>query len=165
MASFNVNFQGRLGQDLKTLQNGSLTFSVAVDNHDKEKTTTWVTCFIANDNQRLFDRASKWLKKGSGVSVQGGLSLNNYTNKDGVQVTSLNVNVTDFDFTLSSGQRNDGQQAAQPAAAQSAPAMTTASTAAPAMTTNATAAPAKAAAQPAQTATAAAGDETSDLPF
>jgi len=107
MASLNVNFQGRLGGDIKTLENGSIVFSVAVDNHDKNKTTTWISCFIGQENKLPYERATKFLKKGSGVYIQGGLRLNIYTNKDNQQIPSLQCNVADFDFSLSSGKKEE----------------------------------------------------------
>lgn len=128
MASINANFQGRLGADIKTLDNGSLTFNVAVDNHDKNKTTTWVSCFISNDNKFVYERATKFLKKGSGVYIQGGIRLNTYTNKDNQQITTLQCNVADFDFSLSSGKKDSDGATEMPIVTNNAQAVTASQT-------------------------------------
>lgn len=110
MASINANFQGRLGQDPTIHVNGTLTFSVAVNNYKKDNvSTTWISCSVFPSNQFTYEKAKKFLKKGSSIYALGGLEMNSYTNKDGKEVSGLNCIVNDFDFVLSTQKKEEGE--------------------------------------------------------
>lgn len=109
-------FTGNLPRDAEQrfLTNGTsiVSFSVGVDSGfgDKKK-TTWVRASIFGDRGgKLLD----YLKKGQLVGVTGEVTMNEYTNKEGVKQSSLEVRVSDVSLL---GKRAEG--AGAPAQKQS----------------------------------------------
>lgn len=108
-------FNGHLGKDaeLKQTQNGDiLVFNVAntikwtdkTTNERKEK-TTWVSC-VSRQVALL-----QWLKKGTGVLIQGTPSVNAYLNKENQADAMLQCNVERLDFIGSAPTQQAPQQA------------------------------------------------------
>src|SRR2546423_13056981 len=104
MASFNkIIIVGYLGRDpeLRYTPQGTpvCDFSVATTERRKDKSgelqdvTTW---FRANAWNRQAEIASQYLKKGSQVYLEGVLTQNEYTDKEGNARTSLDVRVSDL---------------------------------------------------------------------
>lgn len=92
---------GRLGQDAEymTTQSGTgmLKFSVANNTgYGDKKQTNWFRCVMWGERgQKLVE----YLKKGTAVNVTGEVTMNTYeSKKDGVEVSSLQLNVRDLSF-------------------------------------------------------------------
>jgi len=91
-------FTGNLGKDGEqrfTTNGGSVvSFSVAVKSGYGDKTaTTWARCSLfGKQGEAVFP----YLKKGQLVGISGEARMNEYTNKEGVKQTSLEVNVRDL---------------------------------------------------------------------
>lgn len=94
---------GRLTRDAELRKTASglsvASFTVAVDDPRKNPDGTSNTLFM---NCTLFgqraDNFVKYTHKGSLVSVEGRLQQRKYTNKAGVQVTTIETVVDGFDF-------------------------------------------------------------------
>lgn len=110
-------FNGHLGKDaeLKQTQNGDIVvFNVAntikwtdkTTNERKEK-TTWVSC-VSRQVALL-----QWLKKGTGVLIQGSPSVNAYLNKENQADAMLQCNVERLDFIGSAPTQQAPQQQTQ----------------------------------------------------
>ena len=56
----------------------------------------------------------KYLKKGTGVNLEGRLTSGSYTNKDGVKVYTLEVTVEEIEFAESKKSSNGGDTSGQP---------------------------------------------------
>ena len=110
----NFNFTGNLGRDVEVRHTASGTaiasFSVPIKSGygDNEK-TSWVRCAIIG--KRAEGGLIQYLKKGQLVGISGELSVNVYTNKDGVEKTSVEVFVKEVDLLGSNNQAP--QQASQ----------------------------------------------------
>jgi single-strand DNA-binding protein len=99
-------------------------FSVAVNGRKKgangewEDETEWfrVVCF-----DRLADRAADWLRKGKKIFVEGRLKTRKYTDKDGVERTSVEVVASNF-VSIDRREGDEGGASAAPAQAASTPA-------------------------------------------
>lgn len=138
---------GHLGRDpeVRTFQNGNrvCNFSIATGESWKDKqtgerkqVTEWHNIVITNDS--LVDVASKYLKKGAKVFLEGKLKTRKYTDKDGAEKYTTEVVIEPFrgELTMldnkdensgSSPYDRDAQYQQQssksaPAAAKSAPA-------------------------------------------
>jgi single-strand DNA-binding protein len=120
MASFSqVNLLGNLGRDLETryTPNGTMnvSFSVATNrrwndsNGQQQERTTW---FNVTAWGNLADRVNKlaedrYLAKGTQVFVTGRLESREYTDRNGVSRSSLDVNA--IDILLAGGPREQGE--------------------------------------------------------
>lgn len=118
MGSFNkCTVVGYLGRDpeIRYLADGTAicNFSVATTEKRKDQTgepreiTTWFRVAVFG---RQADACNEYLSKGSQVYVEGRLSLNEYTDRDGNQRTSLEVRATDVQF-LNMKPKDDEQPA------------------------------------------------------
>jgi single-strand DNA-binding protein len=119
---------GNIGKDpeKRALPSGMAVtqFSVAVNGRKKgangewEDETEWfrVVCF-----DRLADRAADWLRKGKKVFVEGRLKTRKYTDKDGVERTSVEVIASNF-TSLDRREGDEGGASNSAAAAPAAPA-------------------------------------------
>lgn len=115
---------GRLTRDpelRKTASNLSFaSFSLAVDdsrkNPDGTKNTLFINCTIFRERA---DTLVKYTRKGSLISIEGKLQQRKYTNKAGVQVSTYEVIVDNFDFidTKGSAPAETSGYASQPEAA------------------------------------------------
>jgi single-strand DNA-binding protein len=104
--SFNkIIIVGNLGRDpeLRYTPQGTpvCNFSVATNERwrdtggETQERTTW---FRVATWRKLAEVANQYLKKGSQVYVEGRLAVREYTDRDGVLRTSLEVNATDIQF-------------------------------------------------------------------
>lgn len=96
---------GRLGRDPETRVSQSGTkvakFSVAVNRkfkRENEPVTDWFSC-VAFDKKADF--VDKYLKQGVRVAISGDLQNDNYTNKDGQKVYSVQIIVEEIEFAES----------------------------------------------------------------
>lgn len=96
-------FGGRLGRDAELNRMGTgdpvLNFSVAVDvgTRDNPK-TLWVECALFG---KRAEALSKYLVKGTKVTVSGRIGLDTFTSsKDGQTKTSLKLSVNEIDMHL-----------------------------------------------------------------
>ena len=65
---------------------------------------------------------AKYFKKGNKICIRGDLTLRSYVDNTGVNRTSADINVDDFDFVESAASRTATAQAAPAPAAPAAPA-------------------------------------------
>jgi len=94
MSSYNrITLMGRLGRDPDVRATGSgkkvASFSIATDNgYGENKSTDWhsITAW-----EKTAETAERFLKKGSAVLIEGRLTYEKYTNKQGVEVTAAKV--------------------------------------------------------------------------
>lgn len=81
-------------------------FSLAVDRkfkRDGEPTADFFNCICFG---KLAEFTEKYLRKGSKILVEGEIRNNNYTNKDGQTVYSVNVMVENMEFAESKSHTN-----------------------------------------------------------
>lgn len=109
-----VIITGRLGADpeLRYTQGGHAVtrFNLAVERNmgkDREKETDWLTV-VAWGKRAEF--AAEYLSKGRKILVQGNLKTGSYTNKDGFEVKTVEVQAEDIEFCDS---RPEGQSQSQ----------------------------------------------------
>ncbi len=113
--SFNkVILVGNLGRDpeLRYTPQGTpvCSFSMATNERRKDKNgemqdlTTWFKVTLWN---RQAETAAQYLQKGRPVYIEGRLRVEEYTDRDGKQRHSLEVNATDMQFI--GGGRNEGE--------------------------------------------------------
>jgi len=111
MASFNkITIVGHLGKDpeIRYLTDGTAVcnFSVATTEKRKDRsgemqeTTLWFRVSVWG---KQADAANQYLSKGRQVYIEGRLSQQEYTDKDGNRRTSLEVRATDVQFLGSRG--------------------------------------------------------------
>jgi|SRR5690625_868358 len=107
------NFTGNLGQDAETRFTRSgdavVSFSVAVKSGygDKEK-ITWARCSMFG---KRGEAVAPYLNKGQLVGINGEVTLNDWTDRDGMKRTSLEVRVNDLTLLGKrdgSGAQSDG---------------------------------------------------------
>jgi single-strand DNA-binding protein len=113
---------GNLGRDVETRQtaNGTTvaTFPIAVSSgYGDNKKTTWVRCALFG--KRAEGGLIQYLAKGTQVAVTGEISLNEFTDKEGQQRSSLELRVNELD--LIGGKPSQSNSAPQPAAANAGP--------------------------------------------
>lgn len=101
-----ISVAGRLGKDseLRVVgENSVLNFNVGSDvGFGDKKKTLWFSCAVWGKRATSLEQ---YLKKGQAVTVFGQLSTREYTNKEGANVTSLEVNVNDV--VLQGGKKED----------------------------------------------------------
>lgn len=106
MPSFNkITLLGHLGRDIETryLPDGTAvaSFSVATSEKKKDRNgetqdiTTWFRCTVFG---KLAELCGQYLSKGSLAYIEGRLSQNEYTDKNGNRRTSLEVKATEVQF-------------------------------------------------------------------
>lgn len=112
--SFNkIIVVGNLGRDpeLRYTPQGSAvcSFSIATNEKKRDKAgelqdiTTW---FRVTTWNKQAETASKYLTKGSSVYIEGRLKIEEWTDRDGKNRYTLEVNATDLHF-IGSGGRNE----------------------------------------------------------
>jgi len=111
------NFTGNLGSDadMKTLSSGDaiVNFNVAVKaGYGDKATTTWVRCSIFGKRGEV---VAQYLTKGTQVGIVGEAQLRPWTDKDGVEKSSLEVRVNDLTLLGSKDRDQAPRQAAQQA--------------------------------------------------
>ena len=117
MPSFNkIVIVGHLGRDpeIRYLPDGTAVCSFSVATSEKSKRggetqdiTTW---FKINAWGKQGEACNQYLAKGSLAYIEGKLSLNEYTDKDGNKRTSLEVRANDVQF-LDRKPQGDGRPA------------------------------------------------------
>ena len=70
-------------------------FSLAIDNEDKNKTTSFIDCLVWNTSAETF---CKYTHKGSTISIVGRLNQRTFTRKDGTNASVVEVQVDTFYF-------------------------------------------------------------------
>jgi single-strand DNA-binding protein len=94
-----VILEGRMVKDPQLNKTNSgmsvARFSLAVDNEDKNKTTSFIDCLVWNASAETL---CKYTHKGSTISVVGRLNQRNYTRKDGTNASVVEVQVDTFYF-------------------------------------------------------------------
>lgn len=124
--SFNkIIVVGNLGKspELRYTPQGTpvCSFSIATNEKVKDRTgemqdvTTWYEPTIFGRQAEL---ASQYLEKGKPVYLEGRLRVDNWTDRDGKQRTTLKINVTDMQFI---GGGNGNGQASQRSETSAAP--------------------------------------------
>ena len=111
-----IILSGRLTRDpdFSQMQNGKsmCKFTLAVDRGYKgangEGKTDFIPCVSFNGNTPNF--IAQYFHKGDGMMIEGSMTQNDYTNKDGAQVHSFQVNVDKVEFPLSRRDNSGGQQ-------------------------------------------------------
>jgi single-strand DNA-binding protein len=112
-----TSFIGTVARDaeVRHLPNGTVILTVSVANNigygDKQK-TNWFRVSVFG--KRAEGRLQEFLVKGQQVFVSGELTLNEYTNKEGVTRASLEVNAQIVD--LVGGKKQAQEQPQQPVA-------------------------------------------------
>ena len=121
MASFaSVVLIGHLGRDVDTkfLSDGTLVanFSIATSRKRKDgEVATWWNCTLFG---KRGDALAQYLHKGDPVLIQGEPYLRSYTANDGSERQSLELDVREWAFVGSKGERQDGGGYAAPPASK-----------------------------------------------
>lgn len=109
----NITITGHLGSDPQTNQAGNTTatsFSVAVNTgYGERKVATWYRVSIFG---KRGETAAQHLTKGDAVTVSGELQNRPWTDKDGNERMSLEVNASQWSFA---GGKQEGQPKSQKA--------------------------------------------------
>lgn len=79
-------------------------------NEDNTYGTNWYNCTAWG---KRAETISKYFHKGGRINIEGDLVIRDYVDKNGAQRTSVDIEVSDFDFVDAA---NTAPQAAQPAA-------------------------------------------------
>jgi single-strand DNA-binding protein len=119
---------GRLGKDaVATKTSGGanvLKFSVANDTgYGENKKTNWFNCSLWGSRG---EKLEQYLLKGTAVVVTGEVTLNTYENKEGVAVSTLNLNVRDLTLAgkAGEGERKATSSSSKPAEKSAIPGST-----------------------------------------
>lgn len=101
----NITIVGNVGTEpqTETIAGSNVTkISVAVNRKEKQESiTTWYKCNLWGN---LSNIASSYLKKGDKVAISGEMRIREYTNKEGVKATSVEIQVSNI--TLLGGGSN-----------------------------------------------------------
>jgi single-strand DNA-binding protein len=113
-----VGYLGRAPELRYTPQGTSVCdFSVATsDKRGEQEATTW---FKVIAWQRLAENCAEYLTKGAQVYVEGRLRLTEFTDRDGVKRSSLEVTATEIQFLSRTDQATNGNR--QPTTGQPSP--------------------------------------------
>ncbi len=123
-----ISMVGRLGQDaeLKDVAGTTvLEFSIANSTGGKDKeVTNWYKCALWG---KVGEKIAQYLKKGNQIWVSGEFTARPWTNNEGAEKLSLDINVKSFDFVggkkdASESTKSDEptyERKAQPAAEES----------------------------------------------
>lgn len=120
MASFNkIVIVGYLGRDpeIRYMPDGTAVcnFSIATTEKRKDRSgdfqdvTTW---FRVNVWGKQAETANQYLSKGRQVYVEGRLSQQEYTDREGLKRTSLDIRATDIQFLGPRGEDGSGSSSA-----------------------------------------------------
>lgn len=125
--SFNVVIiEGRVGKDPETRSTNSgkkvVSFSVASETGYGDKQSTLWDNVIAWDAQADF--AEKYLKKGGAVRIVGERQSRKWTDKQGQEKTTIEVNAFKISFAEKSKPQQEARGAAQPEKRVEAPTQT-----------------------------------------
>ena len=115
----NIVIHGRIAADPISGSFGDnksiVKFVVAVDRSFSDangnKVTDFFNCVSFGKQAEIID---KWFKKGSGITVQGEMQNNRFTDKDGNKRDYWQLNVSKFDFEF--GKKEEAPKADAPGA-------------------------------------------------
>lgn len=111
--SNNISFVGRVGRDAELKEIGSnvvLEFSVANDTgYGDRKVTNWFNVSMWGKRGQAIQQ---YILKGKQVFITGELTLRTYTNKDGVEKMSPDVNISHLDFLSGDKEESDSAPSA-----------------------------------------------------
>lgn len=112
---------GRVTGDIDVRQTSgghtAYKFTIAVNNGEKtntgeyEETTTWIRCTAWG---KQGESIARFVEKGSLLAVSGKLSLNEWTNKEGVVKRDLEMNVSEY-TVISSNKKSETKEMAKSA--------------------------------------------------
>lgn len=95
-----IVLQGNMGADpaLRKTPNGTdvLTFKLAVQRPDKDKTTDWITCIAWNAAAQTI---AEYFRKGDEILIEGRLQTRDWTDKNGQSRKEVEVITEKFHFT------------------------------------------------------------------
>jgi single-strand DNA-binding protein len=121
--SNNISFVGRVGSDPELKEVGSSTvleFRVANDTgFGDRKNTNWFRCAYWGKRAQALE---PHLEKGKQIFITGELTLRKYTDREGVERWSPDVNVNQLDFVGGNPNNQGGMGGGQEGAPQSSPA-------------------------------------------
>ncbi len=83
-----------------------LPLRIAVDRHDKNKTTDFFSCKAWN---KTADFIGKYFHKGDAIEIMGKLQTDSYEKSDGTKVTEVYINVSEVSFPLSSTKKEPAE--------------------------------------------------------
>jgi single-strand DNA-binding protein len=107
-----ITLSGNVGKDpeSRALNNGEsvVTVNIADTYGSKDnRKTQWFRCeFWGKRGEAIM----KYVKKGSKLIIVGQLKQDTYTDKNGVERTSMSINVSDFDFGSKSSDSSEATQ-------------------------------------------------------
>lgn len=80
-----------------------LSSRIAVDRHDKKKTTDFFSFKAWNKTAEFI---GKYFEKGDGIEIMGKLHTDSYEKSDGTKVNEVYINVSEVGFPLSSSRKD-----------------------------------------------------------
>jgi single-strand DNA-binding protein len=95
----NITAHGNLGNDpsVKEINDTQVAqFTLAARTGKDE--TTWISCFVWG---KRADVVKQYMHKGDTIAVAGSGKVNTYTKRDGTEVRTLDLRVTDFTLPAS----------------------------------------------------------------
>lgn len=123
MASFNkITIVGYLGRDpeLRYTPNGNAVCNLSVATTEKRGNEEYTTWFKISAWGRQGELCNEYLAKGRRIYVEGRLTLQEYTDRDGQKRTSAEVHATDVKF-LDRKSENSGEERTATRATESEP--------------------------------------------
>ena len=91
---------GRVGQnvELKASDRGTeyVQFSIAAENPKDRETPEWIRCSAFNGTAQRIINAK--VSKGSLIQVTGRMSMNRYTNREGIEMSSVDLIINDWSY-------------------------------------------------------------------
>ena len=97
-----VSISGRLvyEPEIKKTANEALylPLRIAVDRHDKNKTTDFFSCKAWNKTAEFI---GKYFHKGDGIELTGKLQVDSYEKADGTKVSEVYINISEVGFPIS----------------------------------------------------------------
>lgn len=104
-----VTIIGHLGRDpeIRYMPDGSAVCNFSVATSEKSRDQEYTTWWRVNVWGKQAESCEQYLSKGRAVCVQGRVGMRSYTDKDGVERQSLEVNAQQVVFL--GGRDNDGE--------------------------------------------------------
>lgn len=107
----NLTISGRLAKDneIKTLSSGAtkLTNRIAVERHDKNKTTDFFSVQAWNKTAEFIN---KYFEKGDPIEITGRLQVDTYERQDGTKASDVYILITEAGFCLTKPSGADARQ-------------------------------------------------------
>lgn len=113
-----ITLSGNVGNDpeSRTIPSGDTVVTVSIADtfgpKDARK-TNWFRCEFWGKRGEVI---MKYVKKGNKLTVVGQLKVDTYTDKNGVEKTNLNINVSDFDFGTKASENSEQSNNSYPVA-------------------------------------------------